>query len=359
MSTDLEHANVSGHESTGAGSGKDEERARRSVVGTLGLTKLSALYLWAFFVVLFGILKPDTFLTKTTFQLVFSQGTVTCLIALGFLIPLTAGIYDLSVGAVMALALSIVVYLNLHSDIPVVLTAIIALAACGVSGAVSGFIVVKLKVNSFIGTLGTSQVLLAVVVLISSNQQLVATLPSSWTNIATKNVAGVPIVTIYLVVIALLIWFVLEQTRVGRYLFATGGNESAARLAGVRTDRALWLSLVASALVAGLAGVIYSMQAGVFSASIGPGYLFPAVAAVFLGASQFRQRPNVWGTLIAYFALAFGVQGLTLSASSASAWSQPLFQGVSLIVAVALASRPRYRKLRASRSETGEAQATA
>jgi len=155
-------------------------------------------------------------------------------------------------------------------------------------------------------------------------------------------------VTIYLVVIAAVMWFVLEHTRAGRYLFATGGNEPAARLAGVATDRMLRRSLVASALIAGLAGVVYSMQAGVFSASVGPGYLFPAVAAVFLGASQLQQRPNVWGTLIAYFALAFGVQGLTLSASSASAWSQPLFQGVSLIVAVALASRPRYRKLRNS-----------
>jgi ribose transport system permease protein len=89
------------------------------------------------------------------------------------------------------------------------------------------------------------------------------------------------------------------------------------------------------------------MQDGIFSSSIGPGYLFPAVAAVFLGASQLSRRPNVWGTLIAYFALAFGIQGLVLSASSASVWSQPLFQGVSLIIAVALASRPAMRKLRA------------
>ena len=84
---------------------------------------------------------------------------------------------------------------------------------------------------------------------------------------------------------------------------------------------------------------MYSMQNGLFVSTIGPGYLFPAVAAVFLGASQLSRRPNVWGTLIAYFALAFGVQGLALTATSVSAWSQPLFQGVSLIVAVALASR--------------------
>jgi len=96
------------------------------------------------------------------------------------------------------------------------------------------------------------------------------------------------------------------------------------------------------------------MQSPVFSSSVGPGYLFPAVAAVFLGASQLSQRPNVWGTLIAYFALAFGIQGLALSASSASVWSQPMFQGVSLIIAVAVASRPVLRKLRSSRAQVAE-----
>jgi ribose transport system permease protein len=321
-------------------------RSRSSLAGRLGLARFSALYLWAFFMVLFGLLQPDTFLTSTTLQLVFSQGVVTCLIALAFLIPLAAGVYDLSVGAVMALSLSIVIYLNLHSGLPTAVTAVIGIAACALVGGVSGFIVVKLRVNSFIGTLGVSQVLLAVVILISGNLQLVGRMPQSWSSIATSDVLGVPIVTVYLVIAAAIMWFVLEHTRIGRYLFATGGNADAARLAGIATDRTVWGSLIASGAVAGLAGVVYSMQNGVFSATIGPGYLFPAVAAVFLGASQFQQRPNVWGTLIAYFALAFGVQGLTLAASSASNWSQPLFQGVSLIVAVALASRPAYRRIR-------------
>ena len=79
------------------------------------------------------------------------------------------------------------------------------------------------------------------------------------------------------------------------------------------------------------------------------------MAAVFLGASQLSQRPNVWGTLIAYFALAFGIQGLVLSASGASVWSTPVFQGVSLIIAVALASRPASRKLRAAKSDAAAA----
>jgi ribose transport system permease protein len=322
-------------------------RAAPTWLSALSIKRISAIYLWVGFTALFAVITPDTFLTSTTFRVVFSEGVVTCVLALAFLIPLTAGVYDLAIGAVMSLSLALSVYLQLHTGLPPVAGALIAVAASALCGAASGFIVVRLRVDSFIATLGVSQVLFAAVLLISNNQQMVADFPGSWSNLGNNDFLGIPIVVLYLIGISLVLWYVLEFTRAGRYLFATGGNAEAARLSGVRTDRMIWGSLIASGTIAGLAGVIYSMRTGLYSTSTGPGYLFPAVAAVFLGASQLSQRPNVWGTLIAYFALAFGIQGLTLSASSAAIWSQPLFQGVSLIIAVALASRPVMRKLRA------------
>jgi ribose transport system permease protein len=286
--------------------------------------------------------------------LVFSQGAVTCMLALAFLVPLAANTYDLSIGAVLALALSLCIWFNLHTGVPAGAAAVIVVLACGLVGAVSGFIVVRLRVNSFIATLGMSQVLLAGALFISSNRQLIATFPDSYSNLGLNDVAGVPMVFVYLLVLALVVWFVLEHTPAGRYLFATGGNQQAARLTGVRTDGVIWSSLIASGAIAGLAGVVLSMRSGIFTSSIGPGYLFPAIAAVFLGASQFQQRPNVWGTLIAYFTLAFGIQGLALSSSSGAVWSQPLFEGVALIVAVAFASRPVVAKLRERSVPTAE-----
>jgi ribose transport system permease protein len=332
-----------------------EPRERRvpAWASWFGVRRISAVYLWASFMVLFTILAPDTFLTDTTIKLVFSEGVITCVLALAFLVPLAAGQYDLSIGAVMSFGLAISVYLQLHSGIAPALGGVIAVAACALIGAVSGFIIVKLRVNSFIATLGVSQVLLAAVLLISDNQQMVGDFPESWSNLGNKDVAGIPIVVFYLLAVAIVLWYVFEHTRIGRYLFATGGNSEAARLSGVRTDRMIWGSFVVSGIIAGIAGVIFSMRTGQFTSSTGPGYLFPAVAAVFLGASQLSQRPNVWGTLIAYFALAFGIQGLVLSASDAAVWSQPLFQGVSLIIAVAIAARPTMRRLKTPR--TGEA----
>lgn len=320
------------------------------VLSNLGPRRLSAVYLAALFFVIFSVIDPSTFATSATMRLVFSQGAVTCILALAFLIPIAANAYDLSVGALMALSLSLCLWFNLHTHVPAGLAAVIAVLACTFVGGVSGFVVVRLRVNSFIATLGMSQVLLAAVTYISEDKEVVGNMPTSYTNLGQNNVFGIPAVLVYLLVLSLILWFVLEHTPLGRYLFATGGNESAARLTGVRTDRVVWGSLVASGAIAGIAGVIYSMQTPIFSVDVGPGYLFPAVTAVFLGASQFQQRPNVWGTLIAYFALAFGIQGLALSSSTGAVWSQPLFEGVALIIAVAFASRPVVTKLRKRRT---------
>ena len=201
---------------------------------------MSAVYLWVLFIVLFGVITPDTFLTETTFRLVFRSGVITCVLALAFLVPLTAGAYDLSVGAVMSLALGLMVYMSIHTGIPVGVAALIVVAASAACGAASGFIIVRLHVNSFIATLGVSQVLLAAVLLLSDNTQLVGELPQSWSDLGSNDLLGIPIVVYFLLALSLVLWYVLEFTRVGRYLFATGGNPDAARLAGVPTDRVIW-----------------------------------------------------------------------------------------------------------------------
>lgn len=314
-------------------------RTRRGpLLHSMGLDRFSALYLGAGFVLIFGLLNPDTFLSATTVRLVLTEGVVVAILALAFLIPLTAGVYDLSVGANLSLALLLTNWLAMRGTDPA-LAAAMAVVTGGVVGLVSGFIVVRLQVNSFIATLGVSQVVTALILLISKAQQITGAFSESYKSWGRREIAGVPITVLYLLILALIIWIVLEYTPAGRYLFATGGNPEAARLAGVPTNRVVWSSLVASGLVAGLAGVVFSMRVGTFAINVGPGYLFPAIAAVFLGASQLSRRPNVWGTLIAFYVLAFGIKGLQLQFLTGGYWIEPLFQGVTLIFAVALAQR--------------------
>ena len=214
--------------------------------------------------------------------------------------------------------------------------------------------------NSFIATLGMSQVITALI-LHTSRQTISGAFKKSYQDIGNKQIFGLPLFVYYLAILAVLAWYLLEHTPVGRYMFATGGNPEAARLAGVRTDRLVWGSLVVSGLVAGFAGIVYSWKVGTYSQSIGPGYLFPAIAAVFFGASQLKGRANVWGTLIALYALAWGIKGIQLTFSSDTEWITPLFQGVSLLTAVSLASRQaivKVRKRRVSAAPAGPAAAT-
>ncbi|MFJ8025701.1 hypothetical protein [Streptomyces sp. NPDC096311] len=141
-------------------------------------------------------------------------------------------------------------------------------------------------------------------------------------------------------VLAGVIWFVLEHRPVGRYMYATGSNAEAARLAGVRTNRVIFGTIVCTALIATIAGIVVTSRIATGSPTIGPPYLLPAFAAAFLGSTQIRQgRFNVLGTLIAVYALATGVKGLQLA--GAPFWLPDLFNGIALLVAVALSVRRR------------------
>jgi len=142
-------------------------------------------------------------------------------------------------------------------------------------------------------------------------------------------------VVVYLIILALLVWWVLAYTPAGRYLYAIGGSEEAARLTGIRVGRWSWLSLIASSTIAGIAGIFYGSLFGP-SLTFGAGLLLPAYAAVFLGSTQFKPgRYNVWGTLVAVYVLATGVTGLQFV--TGVQWLNQMFNGVALIAAVSFA----------------------
>jgi ribose transport system permease protein len=139
------------------------------------------------------------------------------------------------------------------------------------------------------------------------------------------------------------LWVVLEFTPAGRYLFAVGGNAQASRLAGLPVHRIVFLSLVASGTLSGIAGALLLAQLRLASYDVGPPYLLPAFSAAFLGATQIKAgRVNVIGTLIAVYLLATGVNGLQLA--GAPVYINTLFGGVALLLAVTLAVRTAKRR---------------
>ncbi|HUO72454.1 MAG TPA: ABC transporter permease [Solirubrobacteraceae bacterium] len=309
------------------------ERAKGRKFST-GFDRFSGVYLWILFIVVFGIWVPSEFLTTSTLHSVAAQQAVTGMIALAVLIPLAAGLYDLSVGATANVSgiLTIVMMNNNHwAVVPAILAGILVAVAIGL---INSFIVVRLGVNSFIATLGMSSILAAVEVIISSNSQPIPPSSTAWNNFTQTTVFGFQIVVLYLIVLALVLWWLMAHTPVGRYLYAIGGNTEAARLSGVRINRYTTFALVTSATIAGLAGVMFSSLNGP-SLDFGGTLLLPAFAAAFLGSTQLIPgRFNVWGTLLAIYVLATGVQGLQLV--SGASWLSDMFNGVALIIAVAL-----------------------
>jgi ribose transport system permease protein len=311
-----------------------ERRRLAGAFKALSFSRISGLYVWAIVFAIFALWVPDTFLSGTTWQNIAASQALTALVTLGLLFPLAAGVYDLAIGQAVGLSAILSAYLATHGLDTGSALAVILLLGLAI-GLLNSLLVVVIGINSFIATLGVSSVLLAMIGATSNRQQIIG-LPEGMTELGTGEVFGVPLPVIYLVVFAAVAWYVLEHSPYGRYLYAIGGGPEAARLAGVPTKVLVAGALVISSVVAAFAGYIVTAKLGAGSPDVGAGYLLPAYAAAFLGATQIRPgRFNVLGTLLAVYLLATGVTGLQLA--GAQFWVTDLFNGVVLILALALA----------------------
>jgi ribose transport system permease protein len=300
---------------------------------------IGVLYLYALIWIVFLTWVPDTWLTWLTHRSVLNQNAILVIVALGLLVPLATGVFDLSIAGMVS-ASAVVVGWGIVEQGWSMWVAIVAAVLLGfLVGNLNGFLVVYIRIDSFIATLGMSSVLTAFAVWRSNNRSIIG-FPDTFKSLTSQLAFGLNKTVFYGLVAAFLLWFVLEHTALGRYLFATGGAREAARLAGVQTDRYVWGSLVASAVMSAISGVLLASQFGSTTAQSGSPYLLPAFAAAFLGSTQFKGRFNVWGTVVSVFVLQSGVKGLQL-AGVGTTWIEALFFGVALIVAVGFSS---YRK---------------
>lgn len=320
-------------------------QGRRSF--SFGFDRYSGLYLWALFIIIYSIWVPQYFLTRATLHSVASAQALPTVVAIAVLIPLTAGAFDLTVGANTNLCAVWVVVLQTQDHVPMLLAVVIALATGLLVGFINGFISVRGHVDSFIVTLGMSVVLSAVQGIVTNETQPNPVASNTWTVFTQHTVFGFQVVVFYAAVIALVSWWFLDHTPAGRYLYAIGGNAEAARLSGIDVGAWRWRALVISGGLCGLAGVLFGSLDGP-SLTFGSAMLLPAFAAVFLGSTQFTPgRPNVWGTVLAVYVLATGVQGLQLV--TGVQWLNDMFSGVALIGAVSFAV---WRQRRASGQTT-------
>lgn len=301
----------------------------------LGFDRFSGLYIWGLFIVVFVVWKPHLFATTATVHSIASQQSIGAMLGLAVLIPLAAGAYDLSIGSTVNLSTIVVIWLQTQQHWNMWPSIIVAIAVTIIIGIINGFVVVKLHVNSFIATLGMATVIAAVQTIVSGNNQPNPPPSTAWANLTQTTVFGFQIVFLYLVVLGVIVWWAMDHTPAGRFIYAVGGNPEAARLSGIKVGKYIWGSLIASATLSGIAGVFYGSLSGP-SLTFGSALLLPAFAAAFLGSTQLKPgRFNVWGTLLAVFVLATGIQGLEYV--TGVQWLNNMFDGVALIAAVAFA----------------------
>jgi ribose transport system permease protein len=319
---------------------------KRSWKRHFSLANAGVIYVWLLIIVGFTIWKPDTFPTWQTAQTVLNQNAIAGLVALALVVPLSARVFDLSVGASLGLCNVIVAWLLVNKGVPMVPAILLTVAAGALIGVINATIVIGGRIDSFIGTLATGSLMAAAVTLITADQAIIGDeLGGAFGNIATSEIGGVALPVFLMLGVAVAVWYLLNYTVTGRRIYATGFNETGARLTGIHTGRLRFASLVVSATVAGIGGVLLASQVSSGSPDIGPPYLLDAFAAAFLGATQFGGRFNAWGTVVAVLLLGTGKTGLVLV--GAPIWATSMFSGTVLLVALLLQNLERTLESRA------------
>jgi ribose transport system permease protein len=325
---------------------RDRQRSpRRSRWPDLEVSRLSGVYMWIIAVIVFSIAAPSTFPTSETARSIASQQAITAIVAVGALLPLACGLFDISVAQMLGASAVLCGTLMTKSHMAPVVAILLTLGFGVVVGALNGMMVAWIGVESLVATLGMSSILLALTEALSK-YQFVGPFPHSFDSIASGSLLGIPKVAVYAVIVGLIAWYVLDHTPLGRRVYATGVSPDAARLVGIRVKRYEFGSLVAASVLASIAGILLGAQVTEVGPTVGPPYLLAAFAACFLSRTQIKVgRFNVAGTFVALILLGTGVEGLQLVGGPL--WVTDLFNGLALVLAVSgaiLSSRARARR---------------
>lgn len=299
--------------------------------------------LTVFLIGLFSVLLPNTFPTMLNLRSIISDKAIIALLSLGAMIPMAAGRIDLTVGYGIVLWHILAISLQTMLGLPWPIAVAIVLLLGAVTGFLNGLLVEVAKIDSFIATLGTGTVLYALALWHTGGRQMVGLLPDGFYALNTTFVFGLPITAYYLIVITVVMWIVLEYTPVGRYLYAIGANQRAAQLNGISTRKYVIGAFVASGTMTALAGVLLAAKLRIGQASVGLEFLLPALVGAFLGSTTIKPgRVNVWGTVVGVVILAVGISGI--QQFGGSFWVEPLFNGVTLLVAIGIAGYAQRKK---------------
>jgi ribose/xylose/arabinose/galactoside ABC-type transport system permease subunit len=280
-----------------------------------------------------SIVVPS-FRTTDNVLSILVQVSINGILALGMVFVMTAGGIDLSIGSLLALTSSIVGMMLIWTN-SIFLACIVALAATTIFGFLNGFLVARFNMFPFVVTLATQLVIRGVAYLITGGYAH-SLANDSFKTIGTGRLFNaIPYPVIILLMVIVVAKFLLHNTKLGRYIFAVGGNINAATASGVNVLKTRINSYIISGLCCGIAGVIMTSRINAVQPNIGVGYETDAIAACVIGGTSFAGGvATIPGTVIGIIIIGLIYNGMTLIGIS-SYW-QTITKGLLIIGAVML-----------------------
>ena len=277
-----------------------------------------------------SLLTPR-FLSIANIRNVLTQVSVNAVIAIGMSFVILTGGIDLSVGSILAVSGAAAASI-MKSTGNLFLAIFVALAIGCLIGLINGVLISKGRIQAFIVTLATMTIFRGVTY-VYTNGTPISGLGQNFSSIGNKALLGLPIPVVFMIVVFGIGFYVLSQTRYGRYLYALGGNEDSARLSGINTSKIKTLVYVICGATAALSGIIVTSRIGSASPNAGIGFELDAIAAVVLGGTSLAGgEGSVVGTIIG--ALIIGVLNNGLNLMNVSPFYQAIVKGLVILLAV-------------------------
>lgn len=281
-------------------------------------------------------LSTPRFFTVSNLMTIGNQVSINALLAFGVTFVIITGGIDLSLGSMVAVT-GVVAAMFAHPDTyPVIVPIFIGLAAGSAMGAFNGLVITKSKVPPFIVTLGTMTIGRGLALILSKGRP-VSNLSDSFNFIGGGNLFGIPFPIIILIVAFAVCSIVLNKTILGRYMYAVGGNEPAARASGIRVSRVkMWVYTICG-LLSAMGGILLTSRITTGQPNAGSGFELDAIAAAIIGGtSTSGGTGSMTGTLIG--ALLIGVISNSLDLLNVTSYYQQVVMGAIIIGAVVLDS---------------------
>ncbi len=309
-------------------------RVRSLRAAASGSRFLAVLCLLVLLFAFFSITQEE-FFTSANLTNLLSNVSMLCVVSIGMTFVMLSGGFDLSLGALLALAGILFGELVSGAHVPVVAALLMTLlAGLALGGLINGVLIGRMGLSFLVVTLGTFS-LYGGVLNLWSNAETIPLTSSLLDRLAFDKIVGLPVAVWIMVAVFLAALYVLRGTYFGRDVYAVGGNPQAARLSGIDVARTIVVVYAIAGLLSALAGIMQVARIGAASPLVGQTIVFDAAAAVLLGGTRFSGGVGgVTGTVVGVLFLGVLQNGLAV-AGVESFWQQ-VVSGLILIAAVAL-----------------------